>query len=140
MIHRFAMRRAALVALVLVPALWSCSGGSSNDVPSVFVPPLHDVEIVQDAENAGPNAFSPSDIVLSLASGDTVTWFNADLSGSYGGGPGTNHHLTSDDGTTFDSGIISPLGVFQATFSAPGTYAYRCEIHSSMRGTVTVNP
>lgn len=100
----------------------------------------HEVEIVQDAENAGANAFSPPDVILSLGSGDTITWFNADLSGSYGGGPGTTHHLTSDDGTTFDSGIIPPLGLFQATFSAPGTYNYRCEIHSSMRGTVTVNP
>lgn len=140
MAHRFAGWRAVLLALVLCPGIWSCGGDSGDDPMPIGGPPPHDVEIVPDAPNAGANAFSPSNAVISLASGNTITWFNADVSGSYGGGSGTNHHLVSDDGTTFDSGVILPDGLYQATFSAPGTYTYHCEIHSSMTGTVTVNP
>ena len=143
--HRFACRRAALVVLALLPAVWSCGSGSGdsdpvNDALNVGGPPPHDVDIVQNAPAAGPNAFSPSNVVISLASRNTITWFNADLNGPYGGASGTDHRLKSDDGTTFQSGIIPPEGVYQAPFSAPGTYTYHCEIHPEMTGTVTVNP
>jgi plastocyanin len=139
-VDRFAHRRAALAALVLIPALWSCGGGSGNDLPNVAGPPPHDVEIVPDAANAGASAFAPSNVVISLGASSTITWFNADITGAYGGGSGTTHHLKADDGTTFDTGPISPGGVFTSTFSTPGTYTYHCEIHPSMTGTVTVNP
>jgi plastocyanin len=129
-----------LAALVLIPALGSCGGGSSHDMPSVAAPPPHDVEIVPDAATAGPSAFAPANAVISLGASSTITWFNADIGGVYGGGSGTTHHLKSDDGTTFDSGSLPPSGLFQATFSAPGTYTYHCEIHPSMTGKVTVNP
>jgi plastocyanin len=122
--------------MVLLSAGWSCS---SNPIGDDGGPPAHDVDIVQDAAQAGPNAFSPSNPVFSLASQNTVTWYNADFSG-YGGLFGTAHHLKSDDGTSFDSGVIQAGGVFQATFSAPGIHPYHCEIHSGMTGTVTVDP
>jgi plastocyanin len=97
------------------------------------------VEIVRDAPLLGPNAFSPPTAVISLSSQSMVTWYNADFS-TYGGALGTTHHLKSDDGTTFDSGLLAPNGTFHATFTAPGTYPYHCEIHTGMTGTVTVNP
>ena len=128
--------RAAVTLLILLPALGSCSSSPSGG--DVGVPP-HDVEIVFDARQQGPNAFSPPDAVISLASQNSVTWYNADVS-VYGGAAGTTHHLKSDDGITFDSGMLAPNGVFQATITAPGTYAYHCEIHPGMTGTVTVNP
>ena len=136
MIHRSSSWGAAVATLVLLPAMTACSSGQSGDGP---VAPPHDVEIVFDARQQGPNAFSPTNAVVSLASQNTVTWYNADFAG-YGGQAGTAHHLISDDGTTFDSGVIAPNGVFQATIAAPGTYAYHCEFHSGMTGTVTVNP
>jgi plastocyanin len=120
----------------LLAASWSCSTSSTGDDA---VPPAHDVSIVPGAADEGPNAFSPSDPVFSLANQNTVTWYNADF-GGYGGPFGTAHHLESDDGTTFDSGVLPAGSVFQATFSAPGTYTYHCSIHSGMTGTVTVNP
>ena len=136
MVNRSFGLRAAFAALVLVPALTACSGNpSGNDVGA----PPHDVDIVLDARQLGPNAFSPPNAVISLASQNKVTWYNADFS-TYGGASGTTHHLKSDDGTTFDSDLIAPNGVFGATFAAPGTYTYHCEIHSGMTRTVTVNP
>jgi plastocyanin len=120
----------------MLPVLGGCS---TSPVGSDAVPPAHDVEILQGAPQLGPNAFSPTDEVISLASRDSVTWYNGDL-GFYGGGAGFVHHLVSDDGVTFDSNAISPNGVYRATFTAPGTYTYHCEIHPGMTGTVTVNP
>jgi plastocyanin len=136
MVHRSLSWRATVATLFLVPVMTACSGSPNGSDAGV---PPHDVEIVFDAPQQGPNAFSPPDAVISLASQNTVTWYNADLS-LYGGAAGTTHHLKSDDGTTFDSGLLAPNGVFQATIAVPGTYAYHCEIHPGMTGSVTVNP
>jgi plastocyanin len=124
------------MALALLPVLGSCSG---SPVGTDSVAPAHDVEILQNAPQLGPNAFSPGDAVISLASQDSVTWYNGDL-GFYGGGAGTVHRLVADDGLTFESDPIAPNHTFRATFTAPGTYTYHCEIHPGMTGTVTVNP
>jgi plastocyanin len=46
--------------------------------------------------------------------------------------------VTSDDGTSFD---VKVAGSGTATFTAPskaGTYAFHCNIHSSMKATLTV--
>lgn len=136
MLHRLFRSCAVAGFLVLLTAAWSCS---SDPTGNEVGPPPHDVDIVLDARNQGPNAFSPTNEVISLGSQSTVTWYNADFLG-YGGSSGTAHHLKSDDGTTFDTGVIAPGGVFQVTFSTPGTHTYHCEIHSGMTGTVTVNP
>ena len=135
MLNRSSRRYATVAMLIVLAAAWSCSGNPNGNE----VAPPHDVAIVQGAPLAGPNAFSPPNEVISLASQNEVTWYNADFM-SYGGAAGTVHHLKADDGTTFDSGTLAPGGVFHATFSAPGTYAYHCEIHPGMTGTVTVNP
>ena len=136
MVNRSFGIRAAIAGLVLVPAMSACS---MNPIGNGGVVPPHDVEIVDNAVQLGPNAFSPPSAVVSLAAQNKVTWYNADFS-LYGGPGGTSHHLISDDGTTFDSDVLAPNGVFQATFTAPGTYAYHCEFHPEMTGTVTVNP
>jgi plastocyanin len=60
--------------------------------------------------------------------GDTVGWSNGDTAG---------HTATLDDGTcTTDTIANGATGAL--TFTAAGTYAYHCSIHSQMKGTVTV--
>ena len=68
---------------------------------------------------------------LSVSTGTVVTWTNSD---------NTGHTVSSDDGTSFDSGVIGQNGTFQFTAGAPGTYSYFCQIHPFMKATLTVTP
>ena len=70
-------------------------------------------------------AFAPG--TVTVAPGSTVTWTNGD---------GAAHTVTFDDGT--GSGKLASGATFSRTFDAPGTYAYVCSIHSSMKGEVVV--
>ena len=61
--------------------------------------------------------------------GATITVKNED---------GTTHTVTSDDGSSFN---VTVDGGGKATFTAPtkpGSYAFHCNIHHSMTGTLTV--
>lgn len=87
------------------------------------------VEIVTDS--SGNFAFSPA--TLTIPVGTTVTWKNTTDVG---------HTVSSDDGKTFNSGDSTPLssggGTFSFTFTAPGTFAYHCDFHPSMKATIIV--
>lgn len=130
------MREFLTAGLVLLLA--SCSSMDNNGQQA----PAHDIGIVKDAPLKGVNAFTPSNLTISLAQQSTVAWYNGDItgSGSYGGSSGTSHRLISDDGITFHSSNIAPGELFRPTVTATGTFPYHCEIHPAMKGTLTVNP
>ncbi|MBV9961541.1 MAG: cupredoxin domain-containing protein [Parafilimonas sp.] len=65
---------------------------------------------------------------LSVANGTTVTWTNNDA---------TAHTVTVDD-ASFDSGNIAPGATFSHKFTAAGTVAYDCSIHTTMKANVVV--
>jgi plastocyanin len=73
-------------------------------------------------------AFSPAEITVPV--GGSVTWTNAQA--------GVPHTVTSADVTTFDSGVMASNDTFSFTFTQAGDFAYQCEIHPSMHGTVHV--
>ncbi len=93
------------------------------------------------AVSIADKAFDPAAIVV--AEGDTVTWT---VTKSIGEG----HTVTSGKpgdatpGTVFDSKLsdIDKLkdngGTFSFKFDKAGTYAYFCQVHPTMTGTVTV--
>jgi plastocyanin len=70
-------------------------------------------------------AFDPS--AITVPTGTTVAWTNEDS---------VPHTVTSTDGA-FDSGIFDPGGSFAFTFNEPGSFAYVCQLHPQMQGTVT---
>ena len=93
------------------------------------------------AVNLEDKTFAPTDVVV--AAGDTVTW-------TVTRSINEPHTVTSgepsgaDNGKEFDSGIDNSSklkdngGTFSWTFEKAGTYAYFCQIHADMKGSVTV--
>lgn len=72
-------------------------------------------------------AFGPSSLEVGV--GTEVTWTNEQ---------GSPHTITADDGS-FTSDNVAKDGTFSFTFVTPGIYAYHCEIHPNMTGTITVS-
>jgi plastocyanin len=79
-----------------------------------------------DAVRIADFAFAPD--ALSAEVGQSVKWTNQD---------GAAHTVTADDGA-FDSGSLAGGKEFSFAFDQAGTYAYHCNIHPRMKGTVTV--
>ena len=73
-------------------------------------------------------AFSPSPITV--RTGTTLTVANNDS---------ITHTLTANAGA-FDTGDLAGGRRAHLTLDRPGTYAYHCQIHTFMHGTVRVSP
>ena len=86
-------------------------------------------------------AFEPASVTINV--GDTVTWT---VTESIGQGHSVTSGTAADPGSDFDSGIgddANPIlkdngQTFEHTFDAPGEFAYFCQIHPTMTGTVIV--
>jgi plastocyanin len=129
------MRRltiAAFITLTLI-AIAGCSGSASS-VPAAAAPSLT-ASLPAVAPAGGSSAVEMKDLAfnpasITVSSGSTVTWTNNDT---------TAHTVTFDDASA-DSGARDPRSTFDHTFATAGTFAYHCNIHSFMHGTVTVTP
>ena len=93
---------------------------ASVDSASTTIFTIHNIDI----QNM---AFSPS--TITITAGDIIIWTNLDS---------MDHSVTSDDGTSFDSGLISNSQTFTLTGLSIGTYGYHCTPHPSMTGTIIV--
>jgi plastocyanin len=83
------------------------------------------IKIITNAD--GSFGFSPS--LLTIKTGTTVIWKNVSS---------VEHSVTSDDGSTFDSGTFPSGKNFQFKFTASGSFPYHCNIHPYMRATIVV--
>ncbi len=90
-----------------------------------------------DAAGGGDAAGAGAEIVISgfafsedltVPVGTTVVIRNEDSA---------PHTFTADDGS-FDSGSIDGGGTFEFTFTEAGTFAFHCNVHPAMTGTITV--
>lgn len=71
------------------------------------------------------NVFDPSATTVGV--GATVSWTWAQGA--------VNHNVTFDDGPKSET---QSSGGYARTFASAGTFSYRCTIHPSMTGSVTV--
>lgn len=71
-------------------------------------------------------AYTPA--TLTIAVGDTVTWMNNDVQA----------HTATASGGAFDSGTMDSGQSFSFTFTTAGSFAYTCNFHAEMTGTITV--
>lgn len=65
---------------------------------------------------------------VTVKAGTKVTWMNNDT---------MDHTVVADDGS-FDLGVVTTSQSKSYTFTTPGTYAYHCNLHPGMSGTVIV--
>ncbi len=93
--------------------------GTSAPAPSGDAGRSEKVSIVEFAYDPDP---------VTIEEGGKVIWVNRDAA---------PHTATADDGS-FDTGTIEQDKLKSESFKQPGTYAYFCEIHPDMRGTVEV--
>lgn len=73
-----------------------------------------------------------NDVSITVGPGDTVRWTWTDE---------VPHSVTSESGSQedFDSGILTGNGTqFSYTFTQIGVNDYKCDVHSNMEGTITV--
>lgn len=110
------LRRATLVAVALSVALLIAVAALALAASGVSI-----------IDSGGQFHFQPNRLTVHV--GDTVTWTdNTDAS----------HTISSDDASGPLNGSINPAGTYQATFNAAGDFAYHCNIHTYMHGTVHV--
>lgn len=113
------MKRVLVLGLVLASLLAACSG-ESTDTTGPEGGAEQRVEIAD-------LAFDPD--TLTVAVGTTVTWVSAD--------PSLPHTSTSDD-DLWSSETLNEGDEFPFTFEEAGTFAYFCEVHPEMTGTIVV--
>ena len=73
--------------------------------------------------------FTPA--TVTIRAGMTVTWTNRDVVGHT-----VNFHAAGINSPS----VLNQGDTFSHTFTTPGTYAYICDIHPFMHGTVVVTP
>jgi plastocyanin len=119
----------ALTALLFAGVLTAC-GSSSSSGGSQSVTPGSG----SSASASGPQqvmikgfAFHPSSLTVKV--GTKVTFTNEDT---------VTHTATTTGSKTINSSNLTKGQSYTVTFTKAGTYAYICEIHQYMKGTITV--
>lgn len=113
-----------LAACAHVPAgTWTPPADTSQDQPA-------DEAMEKEGAAIEIQDFTHSPSKMTVKPGATVTVTNRDIAG---------HSVTSDDGSSFDTGVISTDQTI--TFTAPttpGEYAYHCTPHPNMQAILVV--
>ena len=136
----------AFAAMIVLAACGGTTGGGATPTPTqagntptpapttgttATATPSGPTKAIAIDSSTGNFGFNPATITIAV--GTTVTWTNT---------TGAPHTVTSDDGTSFDSGLNTPIsasgGTFSFTFTKAGTFAYHCQIHPFMKATIIV--
>jgi plastocyanin len=121
--HRSSITARAAAGVVALTLLAACGGDDATEPEaSTTAPPAAGAAAAE--VSAEGFAFVPPE--LTVETGTTVTWTNADAALHTVVGSGLSGELAASGGT------------FEHTFDEAGSFAYACTIHPSMTGTVTV--
>lgn len=111
-----------LVAVFIGILVMGCNGPQSGNVNQQAKAPEGSSNNVEISDFA----FSPGEITINV--GDSITWTNKDSA----------PHTATSTNNEFNSDNLGRGDTFVFTFNKPGTYAYHCSIHPSMKGIVIV--
>jgi plastocyanin len=129
------------VGVLFIAAALACGGGSTGP-GSTGSPPANSGGGGGGGGSASGatvtvsnNMFMPDNVTIPV--GATVTFKWDSCSGdAYGGSACTGHTVSFTDGVTSDT---LSSGTFSRSFSAAGTFTYRCRVHGTyMSGTIVV--
>jgi plastocyanin len=112
-----------LAALVVVGTLLAFSVAGAQKHRTAAMAQKHPTRTVS-IQNF---SFKPAQITIKR--GTKVRWINKDS---------TTHTATANKKRSFDSGRLSPGQSYTHTFKRAGKQRYHCEIHTDMKGTITV--
>jgi plastocyanin len=101
------------------PGATTAGASGNGPAPSGEAERSAKVEIVEFTYGPDP---------VTVQAGGKVIWLNQDTA---------PHTATADDGS-FDTGTLERGKLKSETFKQAGTFAYHCEIHPTMHGTVEV--
>ena len=118
----FSLAAIAVTAVVLA----GCGSNDDSSSSAQASKPASSSSGGKDAVTISNFKFAPA--TLNVANGTSVTVTNDDS---------TTHTATADDGG-FDTGNLDPGASKTITLSKPGSYAYHCDIHPFMKGTIVV--
>jgi plastocyanin len=128
---------AVLGSLALVAGVAGC-GGDDNKDGSGSSQPAQTQTGTQTKEQGGGAATAADQVsiadfkfkpdTISVKKGTKLTWSNDDQAA---------HTATADD-RAFDTQAIAQGEQKSVTLSKPGTFAYHCDFHPFMKGTVVV--
>lgn len=130
-----------IVVLAVVAMLLSACTGDDSAVVADLAPARPAAAPEPAAEPAAARPEPGTTVTISrsrfdlaslvVSAGTTVVFVNEDPFA---------HTVTSSDGAPvpFDSGDLGEGSSFAVTFDEPGTYAYFCRIHPTMRAAVVV--
>jgi plastocyanin len=90
--------------------------------PATLPPESTNEVLIEDLSFLSPH--------IQVSAGETVTW-------THGSDP-QPHTVTADDGSFGSADLEDEGDTFELTFDEAGEFPYFCEIHSDMRGLVTV--
>jgi len=113
------VKRVLVLGVIVASLLAACSGESTDTTESAG----GEEQRVEIADLA----FDPE--TVTVTAGTTVTWVSAD--------PNLPHTSNSEDEVWF-SGTLNEGDEFSFTFEEPGTFAYFCEVHPTMTGSIVV--
>lgn len=94
--------------------------GTSLEVTDETSPNTNNIEI---------KSFSFLPETLTIKKGETLTWTNKDSA---------PHTVTSISGSELNSPSLSKDQTYSHTFNTLGTFEYRCNFHTSMKGKIIV--
>jgi plastocyanin len=117
--------RIFLAAIVVTSALVGCGGEEPATAPMAAASPA---PTKAEAARVTIKDFEYAPRNLKVAAGTKVTWIDEDAANhtvSFARGPG-------------ELGNVSEGKTVSARFTKPGRYAYVCQYHPGMKGTVTV--
>jgi plastocyanin len=137
----------SLLPPVLFCVIAGCSNSTSPSTTQNAPPPAptsNDIGITIGASTKTTTAFTPNPKVVSLggAASVAIRWVNQDISdgGNYQTGTATTHQIMSDNAAFATSPLLGGNATYSINLTAVGSYAYHCNIHPNMKGTITINP